>query len=289
MQCVNPLPVGTTQMMMMQSRFPYNKKSSIMKLQIRIIIIASILFSARYGQCRGIWSGSTEDPVQQQRDYPVKPQNWKQFYNAVPQASNTKLYAKSALHCKGPFALCAYATCVKVPNSDPPVAECGCFSYPENVLNRGAIVGTLDRTIKDAMKQVCKDRTNTTVCSIGSEQNPNQALFCKEMNDKTLYSKANPDFISTFNPNKWAESTGYVPAEVQCPNGGTYTNCNSAACYDARPSSPYLPDANKFNATCYCPYYVTMDPVSVWNASANPCGPTNPADVKKDTLIFNGL
>src|SRR6056297_1197646 len=103
-----------------------------MKLQIIIIIIAAILFSARYGQCRGIWSGSTEDPVQQRRDYPVKPQNWKQFYNAVPQASNPKLYAKSAFHCKGPFALCAYATCVKVPNSDPPVAECGCFSYPEN-------------------------------------------------------------------------------------------------------------------------------------------------------------
>lgn len=251
-----------------------------------ILIILAVLLNATGSQCRGIWIGSTQG----QERYPVKPQDWKQFYTAVPQASNTKLYSKSSLYCKGAFALCAYATCVKVPNSDPPVAECGCFSYPEETLNIGALVGTLDRTIKDAMKQVCKDRANSTaVCSIGSEENPNQALFCKKMNRKSLYSGANPDYISTFNPDKWAATLGSVPAAVQCPNGGTYTNCNSAACYDASPSSPYLPDASKFNATCYCPYYVTTDPVSVWNASSNPCGVTNPADVKRNTLIYNGL
>lgn len=252
------------------------------------LYIALVLLSAAQSQCRGIWVGV--DPLQTEREYPVKPEDWKRFYTAVPQASNTKLYSKSSLYCKGPFALCAYATCVKVPNSDPPVAECGCFSYPEETLNIGALVGTLDRTIKDEMKQVCKDRTNSTVCSIGSTSNTNQATFCKAMNNKELYSKARPDFISTYNPDKWKDTVGYVPAAVQCPNGGTYTNCNSAACYDASPSSPYLPDAKQFNATCFCPYYVTTDPISVWKSSSpNPCGATTASNVKNDTLIFNGL
>jgi hypothetical protein len=164
------------------------------------------------------------------------------------------------------------------------------FSYPESTLNIGAIVGTLDRQLKDEMKATCKKKTGKPFCAL---KESNQAPFCKAMNNKSMYKGARPDFISTYNPEKWNASVGSVPKPVDCPNGGTYTNCNSAACYDgyAAPLSlQKMPHANLFNATCYCPYYVTTDSVTVWNAPVdNPCGPSNPKEVTTGSVIFNGL
>jgi len=245
---------------------------------LRMNIVAWLLLLGSMGPALGV------------ARYPVKPGDWKKYYTAVPQASNTTRYSKTSIYCKGAFALCAYATCVPVPESEPPVAQCGCFSYPESTLNIGAIVGTLDRQLKDEMKETCKKKTGKPFCAL---KESNQAPFCKAMNNKSMYKGARPDFISTYNPDKWNASVGSVPKAVDCPNGGTYTNCNSAACYDgyAAPLSlQKMPHANLFNATCYCPYYVTTDSVTVWNAPVdNPCGPSNPKEVTAGSVIFNGL
>ena len=72
----------------------------------------------------------------------VEPKDWRKYYTRK-QSNNPSNYAKSAFTCRGAYALCAFATCVKVEGSDPPVAECGCYSYPSKTINLGAIVGLL--------------------------------------------------------------------------------------------------------------------------------------------------
>ncbi len=41
---------------------------------------------------------------------------------------------------QGEFALCAYATCVTIPKSNPPVAECGCYAFSGPNLGSGTAV-----------------------------------------------------------------------------------------------------------------------------------------------------
>ncbi len=219
---------------------------------------------------------------------PVKPKDWKDYYTR-PQSNNPKNYVKSVFTCRGEYALCAYATCVKVSGSDPPVAECGCYSYPTKTVNIGAIVGTLDGNLKDEMKSECKKKFDTPMCP---SPEINASPFCKAMNKGTMYKGANPDYISTWNPVDWDETTGTIPAPVTCDNGGTFTNCFSAACYKGSPSSPYLKGIGspRFNATCYCPYYtLATGSFNVWNATSDPCGPTKASNIEKDTLIYNGV
>ena len=222
---------------------------------------------------------------------PVKPNEWKEYYTR-PQSNNAKNYATSAFNCRGEYALCAYATCVKVSGSDPPVAECGCYSYPSEIVNIGAIVGTLDGDLKDEMKEECKKKFGSSTC-VSPEINASP--FCKAMNKGTMYKGAKPDYISTYNPVDWDKTTGTIPAPFKCDNGGTFTNCFSAACYKGSPKSPFLKGIGspKFNATCYCPYYtfgsLSKRTFNVWNATADPCGPTKKKHLKKDTLIYNGV
>lgn len=220
---------------------------------------------------------------------PVKPKDWVKYYSLQPQSNNFTKYVESFFTCEGEYALCAYATCVKVEGSVPPVAECGCYSYTSKTINIGAIVGVLDRKIKKTMKEKCKKRKGSPTCKLFGV---NKTPFCKSMNKETMYKGAKPDYISTWNPTDWDKTVGYLPASYECPDGGTYTNCFSAACYKGAPKSPFLQGIGspKFNATCYCPYYTRSDTsVLVWNATADPCGPTNKKDVKKDTLIYNGM
>lgn len=220
---------------------------------------------------------------------PVKPKDWVKYYSLRPQSNNIKKYVKSFFTCRGEYALCAYATCVKVEGSVPPVAECGCYSYPSKIANIGAIVGVLDRRIKKSMKIECREKTGSPTCKLFGV---NSTPFCKAMNKETMYKGAKPDYISTWNPKDWDETVGYLPASYECPDGGTFTNCFSAACYKGAPKSPFLQGIGspKFNATCYCPYYTKKNAsVLVWNATADPCGPTKSSDVKKNTLIYNGM
>ena len=214
-----------------------------------------------------------------------KPNEWRKYYTAMPQASNPKEYADTAFACFGRFALCAYATCVPVIGSDPPVAECGCYSYEKPTYNRGATVGILSRTLKEADTELCG--------APGADclDKRNKAKFCQAMNNGSMYPGANADFISTYNPDNWRETTGYQPSETTCESGGTSTNCFSAACYEGGPSSPYLQGVSSpaFNATCYCPYYVFDSSMSVWNATDDPCGPKKQSEIKEGTIIYNGL
>lgn len=217
-----------------------------------------------------------------------EPKDWQKFYTRK-QSNNPTNYAKSAFTCRGAYALCAFATCVKVQGSDPPVAECGCYSYPSKTINLGSIVGLLDGRIKDEMKEQCKEASGSPNCVTPKI---NSAPFCKAMNKGTLYKGARPDYISTWNPTDWDKTTGTPQSPFTCEEGGTWANCFSAACYDGSPNSPFLKGIGspKFNATCYCPYYTTSKGAfNVWNASADPCGPSNSKDVKKDTLIYNGV
>jgi hypothetical protein len=119
----------------------------------------------------------------------------------------------------------------------------------------------------------------------------NKAKFCQAMNNGSMYPGANADFISTYNPDNWRETTGYQPSETTCESGGTSTNCFSAVCYEGGPSSPYLQGVSSpaFNATCYCPYYVFDSSMSVWNATDDPCGPKQQGEIQEGTIIYNGL
>ena len=214
----------------------------------------------------------------------LQPQDWKKVYTAH-QSKALLTYVESAFLCSGPYALCAYAACTPIPNSDPPVAECGCYAYG-NTSNLGGASGVLSAYAKQQTKQACgvgkaMDCLTTT----------NMAPFCKYMNSKTLYKEAKPDYISTYNPDDWPLTTGIQPKTVQCTNGGTFTNCFSAACYKGAPKSRHTPKGSpSFNATCYCPYYTTKtQPFLVWNGTANPCGPTSKAQLTPRTVIFNGL
>lgn len=219
----------------------------------------------------------------------VKPKDWKKYYTRIPQSNNPENYVLSTFNCRGKYALCAFGTCVKVKGSEPPVAECGCYSYASKSLNIGAIVGVLDGQLKDEMKKKCKQRNGKPLCEYPVL---NTSPFCKAMNRGTVYKGARPDYISTWNPTYWDKTTGQPESPVQCDNGGTWANCFSAACYAGAPKSPYLKGigAPTFNATCYCPYYTTSKgSFNVWNATADPCGPNAEKDVKDGTLIYNGV
>ena len=90
---------------------------------------------------------------------------------------------------------------------------------------------------KDEMKAQCKKKFDTPRCVTPKI---NASPFCEAMNKKTMYKGASPDYISTWNPVDWDKTTGTIPAPVACDNGGTFTNCFSAACYKGSPTSPFL-------------------------------------------------
>lgn len=54
---------------------------------------------------------------------------------------------------QGDFALCAYATCVTIPKSNPPVAECGCYAF--NGPSLGAGTGVLNKQVRGVLDTPC--------------------------------------------------------------------------------------------------------------------------------------
>jgi hypothetical protein len=131
-------------------------KSSSILLAALLLVLGSVPLSEasihRFQTRRRLraYGGDIEEGVKR-----PKPNEWRKYYTAMPQASNPKEYADTAFSCFGRFALCAYATCVPVIGSDPPVAECGCYSYEKATYNRGATVGILSRTLKEADTELC--------------------------------------------------------------------------------------------------------------------------------------
>ncbi|KAL4437303.1 hypothetical protein ABPG75_004442 [Micractinium tetrahymenae] len=202
------------------------------------------------------------------------PLNLSPYYTAYPAPISFILYLDS-----GEFALCAYATCVTIPGSNPPVAECGCYSFTGP--NLGSATGILNKQIKDTMLSTCFGSARcTTLLS-------NKTEFCRRMNDRTMYPGY--ELVSTYNTTDWAVATGQGNPEPRVCQGGTATNCFAAACRRGTPTSRALPPGSPaFNSTCYCPYFTTSRPFIMANGSF-PCGPTDPAQVVPGkTLIYNG-
>ncbi|KAI3430876.1 hypothetical protein D9Q98_009284 [Chlorella vulgaris] len=212
------------------------------------------------------------------------PTNLSSYYTAYPAPISILRYLDAIFKCKGEFALCSFATCVKIPNSNPPVAECGCYAFNEENIGFGS--GILKQPVKTATRALCSGNGR---CLLNDY---NVAPFCKGMNAKTMY----PGYplVSTWNPNSWiavTNQTGTVPAGYNQPKlckGGTFTNCFAAACRRGPPSSRFLPaGAPRYNATCYCPYVTTTKRFYISSVDY-PCGTTNPALVTRKTLIYNG-
>ncbi|KAL4431393.1 hypothetical protein ABPG75_006649 [Micractinium tetrahymenae] len=195
------------------------------------------------------------------------PANLGKYYTAYPAPISFLTYLDSIFKCQGEFALCAYATCVTIPKSNPPVAECGCYSF--NGPSLGAGTGVLNKQIKANMLSTCLGSVKCTTLL------QNRTEFCRRMNDKTMYPRG--------------LATGQADLNPKICRGGTATNCFAAACCRGPPSSRFLPPGTpQYNATCYCPYFTTDQPFFM-SSSKYACGPKNAAEIIPGrTLIYNG-
>lgn len=209
---------------------------------------------------------------------PPGPGSLARYYSAYPAPVSVLQYLDALFTCEGPYTLCSYATCVKVPNSNPPVAECGCYRFNGKSLGAGS--GILNAVTKQEVLKLCKGKAKCLTLL------DNKASLCKKM--LTQYPGYNAP-VSTYNPEAWVNATGIAGTPKMCKGGGTVANCFSAACRKGRPGSRFLPPgAPTYNATCYCPYVTTREPFLMSSADY-PCGPTQANQVKANTLIYNGL
>ena len=73
---------------------------------------------------------------------PPSPLNLLSYYSAYPAPQAIlPSYPRKLIECTGKFALCAEATCVPIPGSNPPVAECGCYALSgENLGTTSAVL-----------------------------------------------------------------------------------------------------------------------------------------------------
>ncbi|KAI7835702.1 hypothetical protein COHA_010402, partial [Chlorella ohadii] len=219
------------------------------------------------------------------------PEDLSSYYTAYPAPISVLETFDGVFSCTGRFALCAYAVCVPIEGSNPPVAECGCYAF-EGV-NYGSAASTLKQSVKDEMVPECE---HTGRCFTIKA---NATRFCDEMHTGQMYPgydlvSRSCDIDSQLGAGAMASTnaSGTVPAGTYEPKeckGGTLTNCFAAACRQGAPSSNLLPAGQPaYNATCYCPYITTKEPF-VMGAKGDPCGPTDPSEVTKDTLIYNGV
>ncbi|KAI7837996.1 hypothetical protein COHA_008178 [Chlorella ohadii] len=213
------------------------------------------------------------------------PENLAKYYTAYPAPISVIENLDGVFKCEGPFALCAYATCVPIMGSDPPVAECGCYEF--NGTNIGFSPSILKKDLKKSMLKACSH--NGKCLTVDA----NATDFCESMNSGKMYPGY--DLVSTWNPNDWVlatNQTGDVPAGSAKPKmctGGTATNCFAAACRRGPPTSTAFPEGQPaYNATCYCPYFTTEKEPFLMGNGTNPCGPTDASELTKDTLIYNG-
>lgn len=107
------------------------------------------------------------------------PTNLSSYYTAYPAPISILRYLDAIFKCKGEFALCSFATCVKIPNSNPPVAECGCYAFNEENIGFGS--GILKQPVKTATRALCSGNGRCLL------KDYNVAPFCKGMNAKTMY------------------------------------------------------------------------------------------------------
>lgn len=152
--------------------------------------------------------------------------------NPFPSAADLGLWPG----CRGPYALCAFANCSILPDTEPPLAACGCY------VPKKPVWFVTPRQLKskqwyDATSTKCFQgdafNNNNTGCL-----KTNSAPVCKAIIRNKIYNQ-DYDLISTFTP------TVHLGRQ-SCIGPGLMAECMSAACYNktAWDGSP---------VTCYCP------------------------------------
>lgn len=177
---------------------------------------------------------------------------WYKTYTSWPQPIPLKKWVtgltEGIFPCKSTYSLCAYAPCTWIPNSKPPMDQCGCYKF-DNGYSYGAVIGTLNKKYQQKTKKYCNNPKND--CSV-----VNSAPMCKGM----LNGKMHPayDTVSTYNTTDWQQVSGTDEYSQLCDDGGIFALCYTAACRAGKPSNPLVsaPEGQaQFNSTCFCPLY----------------------------------
>jgi hypothetical protein len=208
--------------------------------------------------------------------------NWHQYYDAgpVPQENiaNKDETDEAFWHytCQHtPFADCSFASCVAVPETSPPIAKCACYAFEgtsqgtaKYVLSAEARNQTLDHN-RMCHEQNAGDLSGYDTCMQNSPMCTMQNSPGANGFDSTrMYPGLDWQYIATYSSGFDAFETASheSPSFQDCPSGGTYANCFSAACVSGGPdehgttSGLEPPEgAVDFNATCFCPMYTTED------------------------------
>jgi hypothetical protein len=182
--------------------------------------------------------------------------NWSSIFTSYPQSQAfSQSFLTNDFACIAPYALCSYANCTVLQNTNPLIAECGCVAYTQvDEWSLGTTAYTLDLETRTADDELC----GRSFSSFKSPcvWIPNVSTFCGGMERNTSSGKAYMyggqfDLVSTWNPFTWPKNTsenqGAEGKPKLCTNGYV-ANCFSAPCL-------VQTSWNGLNATCYCPVY----------------------------------